>query len=96
MPTTRENMLNTKNFIPEVEEKNFAKRLVALIFTEAKRSECDVNGRNKPKLDHIRINYETFQMYPLNPQVAKLEKAWSECVIAIDEENRRLIRKIKA
>ena len=69
-----------------MEYKNFAKKLVAMIFTEAERSTCNVNGCNKPKLDPIRINYvknKTFQMYPLNPHVEKLERAWSECIIVI-------------
>ena len=70
-----------------------------MIFTEAERSTCNVNGRNKSKLDPIRITYvknKTFQMYPLNPQVEKFEKAWSECVTVIVEGNRRLNRKNKA
>ena len=82
-----------------ISRRNFAKKLVALIFTEAERSTCNVNGRNKPKLDPTRIGYvkrKTFQMYPLNPRIERIEKAWSECVIAIDEGNRRLNRKTKA
>ena len=82
-----------------ISRRNFAKKLVAMIFTETERSTCNVNGRNKPKLDPIRIDYvkrKTFQMYPLNHQIEKIEKAWSECVIAIDEGNRRLNRKTKA
>ena len=102
MPTTREYVEHKKILDLKssgISRKNFAKRLVAMIFTEAERSKCNVNGRNKPKLDPIRINYvknKTFQMYPLNPLAEKLEKAWSECVIAIDEGNRRLNRKINA
>ena len=82
-----------------ISRRNFVKKLVAMVFTEEERSTCNVNGRNKPKLDPIRIAYvksKTFQMYPLNPQIEKMEKAWSECVIAIDEGNRRLNRKNKA
>ena len=82
-----------------ISRRNFAKKLVAMIFTETERSTCNVNGRNKSKLDPIRIDYvkrKTFQMYPLNHQIEKIEKAWSECVIAIDEGNRRLNRKTKA
>ena len=51
-------------------------KLVAMIFTEAERTTCNINGRNKPKLGPIRITYvktKTFQMYPLNAQVEKLE-----------------------
>ena len=82
-----------------ISRRNFTKKLVAMIFTETERSKCNVNSRNKQKLDHIRIDYvkrKTFQMYPLNLQIEKIEKAWSECVIAIDEGNRRLNRKTKA
>ena len=73
-----------------------AKKLVELIFTKAEHSTSNVNGRNKPKLDPVRILYikkKTFQVYPCNPNMEKEEKAWAECVIAIDEGNRRLNRK---
>ena len=33
-------------------------------------------------------------MYPIKPQ-EQFEKVWSECVIAINEGNRRLTRKVK-
>ena len=80
-----------------ISHKNFAKKLVEMIFTKTERSTSNVNGRHKPKLDPVRISYvknKTFQMYPYNPSVEKEEKAWAECVIAIDEGNRRLNRKL--
>ena len=79
-----------------ISRKNFAKKLVEIIFTKKERSTSNVNGRNKPKLDPVRITYvkkKAFMMYPCNPHVEKEEKAWAECVIAIDEGNRRLNRK---
>ena len=82
-----------------ISRRHFAKKLVAMFFTEEDQSTCSVNGRNKQKLDLFCITYvksKTFQMYPLNPQIEKIEKAWSECVITMDEENRRLNRKNKA
>ena len=40
-----------------ISRRNFAKKLVAMIFTKAEQSMCNENGRNKPRLDPIRINY---------------------------------------
>ena len=59
-----------------ISRRNFAKKLVAMIFTEIEHSTCNVNSHNKPKLDPIRIDHvkrKTFQMYPLNLQIEKIK-----------------------
>ena len=49
----------------------------------------------KQKLDPAKIAFvhkETFRMFPLESKET-LKSAWSQCVGAIDEANRRLNRK---
>ena len=51
--------------------KNFASLLVREIFTDKERVTCNVNGRHKPKLDPVRIDYVTrtvFRRWPLGHQ----------------------------
>ena len=77
--------------------KHFSSLIVRAIFTEEERSTSNVSGRKKSKLDPHRIAFvkqKAFQMYPMLAG-EKADKAWAECVVAIDELNRRLNRKIK-
>ena len=74
--------------------KNFASLISRDIFTEQERLTCNVNGQGKPKLDEKRIAYVkkvTLQFWPLI-HTENIEKEWAECVIAIDEANRRMKR----
>ena len=73
--------------------KNFA-ALIVSIFTTEERTSFNVNGKKKNKLDPHRISFvkqKVFQMYPLQAKESQ-DKAWAECVVVIDEANRRLNR----
>ena len=75
--------------------KHFSSLIVRAIFTEDERAKSNVSGRKKVKLDPYRIAFvkrKVFQMYHLLTG-EKGDKAWAQCVVAIDEANRRLNRK---
>ena len=77
--------------------KHFSSMIVRAIFTEEERATSNVSGRKKAKLDPHRIAFvkqKVFQMYPMLAGESA-DKAWAECVVAIDEANRRLNRKSK-
>ena len=78
-------------------KKEFCVTLSTQIFTDEERSTSNVSGRNKTKLDPTRIAYvkqTTFEMWPLK-QGEDMKRAWADCVVSIDEANRRLNRKNK-
>ena len=91
------------SWIPEAEirkikdgscsRKNFAKKLAEALFDEETRASSNVSGRGKRKLNPIIIKYVRsicFQFYPHHgDEVAD----WKECIRAINEGNRRLLRK---
>ena len=72
--------------------KNFSSRLVRELFDDDTRRKSNVAGKlGKLKLNPVLIDYVkslSFQYYPLE-QHEKEKDAWSKCVIAIDECNRR-------
>lgn len=72
---------------------NFSANLNRWLFTEDERATSNVRGKmNKRMLDAKIVAYikrVTFRLFPLENS-ENLEKAWSACVIAIDEANRRL------
>ena len=78
--------------------KKFAANLVRKIFTVEERASSNVKGvLGKQKLDTKKLSYvekETFRMFPLESK-ENMKSAWSACVGAIDEANRRLNRKKK-
>ena len=65
-----------------ISRRNFAKKLV----TEPERSTCNVNRRNKPKLDPIRSAYMYVKTFQMHPQVEKLDKAWRHCTCNVIDE----------
>ena len=73
--------------------KNFASRLVRELFDEETRRKSNVAGKlGKLKLNPVLIKYVkslTFQYYPLE-QHEKEKTEWTQCIISIDEANRRL------
>ena len=76
--------------------KNFASRLVRELFTIEERKTSNVRGIKKLKLDEDKIAYVrkmTFKLYPLEGGETEI-KAWSQCITAIDEANRRLNRPV--
>ena len=72
--------------------KNFASRLVSELFDEPTRRKSNVKGKlGKLQLNPVLINYVkslTFQYYPFE-QFEKENNEWAECIVAIDEANRR-------
>ena len=57
-----------------VSRKNFASLLVRRIFNIEERATSNVNGRNKSKLDPLRVEFvkhKVLQMYPLLPAVLR-------------------------
>ena len=72
---------------------NFTANLNRRLFTVAERIACNVRGKlGKRMLDPERVNYIneiTFSMFPLESRETE-KAAWSACVTAIDEVNRRL------
>ena len=72
---------------------NFAANLNRRLFTVAERIACNVRGKlGKSMLDPERVKYIneiTFSMFPLESKETE-KTAWSACVTAIDEVNRRL------
>ena len=73
--------------------KNFAKNLACILFDDETWAKSNVSGRKKRKLNPIIISYirsVCFQCYPYD---GNEEVEWKECVKAIDEGNRRLVRK---
>ena len=73
---------------------NFAAKLCRFWFSEERKA-GNVRGKlNKDKLCPERIGKiraTSFQMFPLTPGEGH-ERAWSTCIKAIDEANRRLNR----
>ena len=78
--------------------RNFAVNLVRNIFDEDTRKLSNVAGKlGKLKMNPVLMDYVkslTFQYYPLEP-FEREKKEWSNCVLAIDESNRRLNNKPK-
>ena len=78
--------------------RNFAVNLVRNIFDEDTRKLSNVAGKlGKLKMNPVLMEYiksVTFQYYSLEP-FEKEKKEWHNCVVAIDESNRRLNNKPK-
>ena len=79
--------------------KNFAVKLCRQLFTEEERSKSNVSGKKggKAQLNPVKIDIvrtKTFAMFPTETGGSE-KKAWSQCVVAIDEANRRLNRSKK-
>ena len=77
---------------------NFAVNLERNIFDEDTKKLSNVAGKlGKLKMNPVSIEYVkslTFQYYPLEP-FEKEKKEWNNCVVTIDESNRRLNNKPK-
>ena len=66
------------------------------IFKEDVRKISNVNGVKKQQLDPDKIAFVrrvAFEQFPVKGDLTEQQKAWSSCVEAIDEANRRLNRK---
>ena len=77
--------------------KNLAAKLVRALFSIEERASSNVRGRGKAKLDTVRMEFvetSTFNVWPLESKERHTE-AWSSCISAIDEANRRLNRNRK-
>ena len=76
--------------------QNFSSRLVRRLFDEQTRKTSNIAGKlGKAQINPVIISYVkslTFQFFPLDTY-EKVDKAWSICVGAIDEGNRRLNNK---
>lgn len=75
--------------------RNFSTNMVRHLFTKEERMQSNVNGRGKNMLDPNLMRYvkdKSFQFFPISGS-EKLADKWSECIIAIDEANRRLKNK---
>ena len=77
--------------------RNLAKRIAAEIFTTDERLHCNVNGKQgKPSFDPKRmekVKKAVLTYWPLEPKET-MDRAWKECVTAIDEANRGLKRQV--
>ena len=76
--------------------RNFSSKLVCRLFDENTRKTSNVAGKvGKAQLNPLIIDYVkslAFQFFPLHPHEKK-GKAWADCILAIDEKNRRLNNK---
>jgi len=84
-------------FCKSCSRPNFAVNLVRELFSEDIRKISNVSGRGKKRLDEEKMAYikaTVFQFHPC-PQAEKISEKWKECVIMIDESNRRLVNKPK-
>ena len=85
--------LITRLRIKSCSRKNFAVKLNEVTFDKESRSRSNVAGKfGKLKLNPILIKYIkslVFQHYPLE-EGEKQEIEWAQCVVAINEKNRRL------
>ena len=73
---------------------NFSLNLVTKFFTEEVRMTSNVSGKGKNQLDKdmvSAIKVASFRMWPLKSTENKAA-AWRECVKAIDEGGKRLLR----
>ena len=81
-----------------VSRPNFARILAEKFFTEEVRVSSNVNGqRGKKKLDPdivSAIRVASLRMWPLK-STENEHIAWQQCVKAIDEYGRRIIRRTK-
>ena len=72
---------------------NFAAKMNRHLFSVDERKACNVRGKmGKSMLDPDRIKYireNAFRLYPLQDNEIDW-RAWSACIVAIDESNRRL------
>ena len=72
---------------------NFAAKMNRHLFSVDERKACNVRGKmGKSMLDPERIKYirdNAFRLYPLQDNEIDW-RAWSACIVAIDESNRRL------
>lgn len=72
---------------------NFAAKMNRHLFSIEERKACNVRGKmGKSMLDPDRIKYikdVAFKLFPLKDNEIDW-RAWSACVVAIDESNRRL------
>ena len=73
--------------------KNFAKKLAEALFDQETRANSNVNGRGKRKLNPIIIKYIRSICFQFYPHHGDEEAEWKECIRAIDEGKRRLLRK---
>ena len=75
--------------------RNFATNLVRCLFTVEERIQSNVNGRGKNMLNPSLMKYvkeKSFEFFPLDSG-EKMNEKWAECVVSIDEANRRLKNK---
>lgn len=84
-------------FIKSCSRQNFAVNLVRELFTEDTRKVCNVSGRlGKQKLDVKKMEYVQATVFCYHGCLDRDKEArWKECVVMIDESNRRLNNKPK-
>ena len=88
---TAEDMISIR--ISSSSRRNFATNVNRQIFSEEERMTSNVSGtRGKLQLKVAFIKRVAFQQFPLKAE-ERAKKAWSDCIEAIDEANRRLNRK---
>lgn len=79
--------------------RNFAAKLVEVLFDKETRSRSNVAGKlGKLKLNPILIEYIkslVFQHFPLEEDETQ-ETEWARCVVAIDEKNHRSMKQISS
>ena len=69
--------------------------MVRHLFSKEERIQSNVNGRGKSMLNPLYMAYvkeKSFEFFPLDTGEKMVEK-WAECVVSIDEANRRLKNK---
>jgi len=82
----------TQIFCKSCSRCNFAVNLVRELFTTEVRKTSNVTGRNKEQLDKAKMAYIKATVFKYHPctQADKLSEAWKDCILMIDESNRRL------
>ena len=85
----------TNVYTKSTSRRNFAANLVRSLFTREERMRCNVKGRGKDMLNPTLIEFvktKCFEFFPL-PGSENVKDKWAECIVSIDEANRRLKNK---
>ena len=78
--------------------RNFALRLANLLYSEEERRVLNCSGsKGKERLDETKLTYiqgEVMKFWPPDSRGTQ-DEAWRECIKAIDEGGRALVKKLK-
>ena len=94
---TKDEILQIKQ--GSISRKNFAVNMMRKLYDETERRSSNVRGKagkdqlNPARMMYMYVNDETLKWYPAHGSQLEKQKAWSACILVIEEANRRLNRK---